>query len=854
MNGGAAAGAPSSEADVAQLPDLRMFVVALVAWVTAWVAVGTPDASPTIALLAAAAMVCGLVVLAANRRLPRKPASHWRRDWFALASVAAAASMLVAAMVAVRAPARTPQLLIDAAESQTERGYTLVITGAGKPAAGAQFGPPSLRYRAQIQHVEVRPEPNLTSKETHDAQTPLDGVPVVVTLPVARANIGPSSDVRDSQMPGSADASEALAIGTTVQVRAKVRLTDPGDSAVAMLYAKGEVQLRAPPHPLLQMAHDVRTQTAAVAAMLPAPGNMLIPGLAAGDEQLVSDDLNHDMKATSLTHLTAVSGSNIAVIVAGVLLLGRWVGFGRVWRLVLALPVLAAFVCLVTPQGSVIRATAMAVIVIGIDLAGRKVAGVPVLSLAVLGLLVADPWLSRDYGFALSAAATAGLLLGTRPLANLLQRWLPQSVALLIAVPTVAQVACQPILLLLEPSLPTYGVLANLLAAPAAPIATLAGLLLVAAVVVAPALAPIVAWLAWLPAQWIGLVAEAFAAFPAANLPWPGGLPGALLWIATITAIVIACSPRSLPPWLHGQPSGLQQRAWCLLQRIASGLVVTAAIVVSVIWVGRMAVRMRDFPHDWRLVACDVGQGDALLLRGGSLTMLVDTGLEPEPVARCLRDFGIREIDVLVLTHFDADHAGAADALPVPVRSLWVPDTEDARTEPLVQRFHRAQIPVTHVATDDRVTIGDLEITVLWPRRATDGSPSSLADNDGSVILRADPTADCQTGCVSSLLLGDSGEAVQQQLDPATLPADIVKVAHHGSRDQFADAYGYARAQLAVISVGADNGYGHPTQSTLTVLANAQTPWLRTDEHGDIAVFADRRQHTVPQVWTSRNN
>src|SRR5690606_39249834 len=133
------------------------------------------------------------------------------------------------------------------------------------------------------------------------------------------------------------------------------------------------------------------------------------------------------------------------------------------------------FVVLVTPEPSVQRAAVMALAVLVASGSGRPVRGIPVLCLAVLGLLVVDPWLARSFGFVLSVLATGGLLVLAGPLAAAMARWMPRWLAVVIAVPAAAQVACQPVIVLLDAALPTYGVVANILAAPAAPIATVVG-------------------------------------------------------------------------------------------------------------------------------------------------------------------------------------------------------------------------------------------------------------------------------------------------------------------------------------------------------------------------------------------
>src|SRR5690606_31659358 len=144
-------------------------------------------------------------------------------------------------------------------------------------------------------------------------------------------------------------------------------------------------------------------------------------------------------------------------------------------RVVLALIALAAFVVLVTPEPSVIRAGVMAGLAMLTLLCGRPSAGVGVLCLAAVAILIADPWLAATPGFALSAAATAALIVLAPPVSRGLARWMPVPLALAIGIPLAAQLACGPIIALFAEQQSIVGIPANLLAGPMAPIATVIG-------------------------------------------------------------------------------------------------------------------------------------------------------------------------------------------------------------------------------------------------------------------------------------------------------------------------------------------------------------------------------------------
>ena len=608
-------------------------------------------------------------------------------------------------------------------------------------------------------------------------------------------------------------------IGATVLLAGTAVPTDAGDRTAYLFFASRS-EVTADPPWFLAWANGLRSSFAAASAVLPGDGAALLPGLAIGDTSAVSEKLDAEMKAASLSHLTAVSGSNCAIVVGLIVLLGRTIGLSRTARTVAALVVLAAFVILVTPEPSVMRAAVMAAIVLLALASGRPVRGLPVLALAVIVLLAGDPWLARDYGFALSVLATGGLLLLAAPIARLLERWMPLPLATVIAVPLAAQVCCQPVLILLQPSLPTYGVLANVLAEPAAPAATVIGLLACVTLPLVPWLGQALVTLSWLPASWIAAVATFFAGLPLVALPWPAGLLG-LGALAMITVLGIMA---------------LRYR-WALVAGAAILLVVIGATA------GTRIGTVLDRPGEWQFAMCDVGQGDATLIRSAGQVALVDTGPLPGPLTECLSDLGIGHIDLLVLTHFDLDHVGGVKAAVGMVDEVLVGPTDGPADVAVVAELAEGGAVVSAASMGLMGVLGQLRWEVVWPRSG--GEPG----NDASVSLLVTPGAECP--CLSGLFLGDLGEQAQARLLAASdLPTvDVVKVAHHGSADQSARLYERVRASVGLIGVGADNDYGHPTGSLLETLASTGTAAFRTDLDGLILVSASE---TGATVWTEK--
>ncbi|MDJ0323624.1 ComEC/Rec2 family competence protein, partial [Cryobacterium sp. PH31-AA6] len=661
-----------------------------------------------------------------------------------------------------------------------------------------------------------------------------------------------------------APAGPAFRIGTVIRLPARVRQTEPGDSAAALVFGRDPPETVADPPWWLAWANDLRTRFADASSRLPGDGGDLLPGLAIGDTGAVGPDLDGAMKTSSLSHLTAVSGANCAVVTAGVLLLGGYLGLRRLVRLALALLTLLGFVVLVTPEPSVLRAALMATVLLLSIGSGRPGRGLPLLAFVVIVLLVFDPWLARSYGFALSVLATAGLLVLAGPLGRMLGRWMPAWLAGVIAIPLAAQLACQPVLVLLSPTLPLYGVPANLLAGPAAPVATVVGLV---ACLLLPWL-PGVAWgilqLAWLPSAWIAAVAGTSAALPGSRLPWFGGPVGvgatAVLTILALALVLVpvragvAAQPTPLirsqpgvarPLRAHPAPTRRARRGW-------SGWRIPAVAVMALAFgsyagslIGSGLGRALAFPADWQIAACDIGQGDAVVVRDGDRYALVDVGPDPAALANCLDTLGIDRIDLLVLTHYDLDHVGGIDAVIGRVGTALVGIPENAQDERLHERLADGGAEVLLGARGDRGTLGGLRWELFWPVR---GSPVMQTGNPGSLTVGFDGRG------IRSIFLGDLGEEAQDALRRASAPGrvDVVKVAHHGSRDQSQALYADLRATVGLISVGADNGYGHPTDRLLEILAGAGTAAVRTDRQGLAVVALEPGGHGALTLWTER--
>ncbi|MET1043538.1 MAG: ComEC/Rec2 family competence protein [Microbacteriaceae bacterium] len=753
------------------MPDLRLAIPAAAAWAAAGFGIALSDLWPVAISLWA---VTGLVVafLLAGRARRTAP----------LVAVCLAAAALTTSAAAAHQPERRPDAVASAADAGLHVRATAQLAGA----SGDRFTATLTSLTARGKTITGLRVPALVFHATPDG----------------------------------------AGIGSTVRLAGLLQATAAEDDVSFLVFAD-RVELAADPPPLLGLMDGLRAGFREAAAALPGQGGGLLPGLAIGDTGAVSPALDADMKTSSLSHLTAVSGANCAIVIGLVMLVGGAVGVSRGWRVVASVVVLAGFVLLVTPEPSVLRAAVMAGVVLVSLALGRPLHGAPVLSAAVIVLLALDPWLSRSYGFALSVLATLGLLLLSGPLTGALARWIPRPIAALVAIPFAAQLACQPVLILLEPSIPVYGVLANILAAPAAPAATVLGSL---GCVLLPVWSPLglaLIQLAWFPATWIATVARVLADLPAPRLAWPDGTVGLVL-LALVSAG--ALSALLLPRW----------------RRLA---VIVVLLLLAATLGGTTGTRMLQraaLPPNWTIAACDVGQGDALLVRSGTATALIDTGPDPALLTDCLDRLGVDRLDLLVLTHFDADHAQGATAVLGRVEHALVGLPDLPEHHELIARLTASGARVQSAAAGQDGILGDLRWRVLWPTAAV-----TLPGNDASVTVAFDAVGDCPNGCLSALFLGDLGAEAQTRLlaGRGVGRVDVVKVSHHGSADQNGALYDRAHATVGLISVGADNRYGHPADALLDILQRSATRPLRTDRHGLLLLSAAERAGTVT-VWT----
>ena len=540
-------------------------------------------------------------------------------------------------------------------------------------------------------------------------------------------------------------------------------------------------------------------------------GGSLIPGMVLGDTSKQSAEFKLAMKRSGLTHLVAVSGANFAIVSGFVLWLMQFVFRRRQLRISATALSLIFFIALVRPSPSVLRAAAMASVVL-FAMSRRKAAdSLPALGFAIAAVVIADPWQSRDAGFALSVLATGGLLLVGPKLVSFGQRFLPKLLAQALAPPIAAMVFCAPVLVALSGFLSPMSIIANLLAAPAVAPITVLGFIAALVHPIFPPLTNLLIVIIRVPAGFIAAVAKWSSSFSVIELS-----KGASGFIAILLLALLI--------WIF--------RTFFRRYRKTIGISLLILVLANS-WTGR-------FPGiDWQVGNCDIGQGDAMVINLGSHNgVVIDVGPDPQLIDNCLKEFGITNVAILILSHFHADHVEGLPGLlkDRAIGQVWVSPQIDPAFESMRVKKWLKQTPQVQVSSGFVARIGSnrgpISFQAIWPNLGTQDSP-----NNSSLVMKIN-SAD-----YSLLAAGDIEPIAQEQLVSQLNKVDLYKVAHHGSRYQDHSFMAALSPKISIISVGKGNSYGHPAPQTIAALSKIGSTVYRTDKDGALAI--NTRNHAV---------
>jgi competence protein ComEC len=592
---------------------------------------------------------------------------------------------------------------------------------------------------------------------------------------------------------------------------------------------------------VLALFHSADIRARAEAALdrgMPAREAALARGFVLGEDEQIDEGTTEDFRRAGLSHLLAVSGQNVALLVLLAMPVLAALRLPLRTRLLWVLGLIVVYVPLAGAGPSIQRAGIMGALSVLATLAGRRASRFYALVLAAVVLLVLEPGIASDVGWQLSFAAVLGILLLAAPLrsgiaARIGARGWRRALAEGAAVTTAATLATAPLIAFHFEAISTMTLVANLLALPAVAPAMWLGMLVAAAGQV-PGLpvgalnaanSLLLAYIAQV-AAWCGRPSWAYVHVRLGL----GGLVATYVAMAAATTLVLRAGRRRQaadgPKTDAYRPKSSRRRGL----RVVGPALTIGLLALGLAWgiVAPDGGAALGPPAGLRISVLDVGQGDAILLQPrGAPAVLVDGGPPGDGLAAKLRAAGVTRLGAAIVTHDQSDHAGGIRDLlgAFPIGRLLY----GVLRGPTLAEVAAAGVPGGRLARGGELRSGGLRLDVLWPPAELLAGPHAGEDpNQLALVMLA------RWRHFSMLLTADA-EAETTPIEPG--PIDVLKVAHHGSDDAgLGDLLDRTRPRLAVISVGAGNPFGHPTPATLATLASHGVPTLRTDRDGTVVL------------------
>lgn len=600
---------------------------------------------------------------------------------------------------------------------------------------------------------------------------------------------------------------------------AQVKIVKSKERKVAALaVATSKLEITRQPNNLIASTNKIRES---FRKLIPqGDAGSLIPGLILGDTSLQTSEFANQMRRVGFSHLTAVSGANFALVAGFILWLMQFLVRKIQTRLLVTGIVLLFFILLVRPTPSVLRAAVMTSVLLTSKFRGDRSFGLPALGAAIATLILLDPFQAIDPGFALSVLATAGILMLSPKLIELLTlklKW--KVVAEAVAIPISATIFCTPVIVALSGQLSLISIVANVLASPVIAPITVIGFIAAIIASIVPVVASILISLSLPLANWIVWLCHTGAQFPVLQFS------SVAFFIIIMIAVLLL-----------------------VIKRNKKILLIVMVLILSQLTYSRFA-----WPGaDWQVTNCDVGQGDGLVINlGEHRAIVIDTGPDPQLIDRCLGRLKISKISLLVLTHFHADHVGGLIGAihKRKVNQVWISNNHQPESAYKSVKAILGQTPISEVHNGDIYQVANAKISVLWPEVITQSFAS--LPGDGSAINNSSIALIIKLPTLRIFAAGDLEPPVQEIIskNPLMEKVDIYKLCHHGSMYQYFPMLDLISPSVALISVGKVNSYGHPAAETIGELMRRRIKVVRTDISGGIAVATPNRIRVTGKEW-----
>lgn len=633
------------------------------------------------------------------------------------------------------------------------------------------------------------------------------------------------------------------------------------------------------------ISNDFRNKTDDALKNVDSTTRSLLLGFSVGDTHYMSSDQKDELKVAGLTHLSAISGTHFMIILSifgGVFLLL----FPRKLAVLFQIVFILLFVFLVHPTDSVKRASVMCLLALISVYIGRRSVSLCSLAFAIIMFLLFDPYMAVSVSFLLSCLATCGIILFSEPVTKFLSKYLGEKTAEVLAIPLVAFSATLPVITSINHYLTPYAVLANILVLPAVlPAVFLSFVSVLVSGIFGGSFGglfeKVCINLDSIFLHYISFIAHFVTKLPFAKIE--GDYVSVAIFYILIILIYLAPkvwefsykkTTKKLPPQTL--------RKWQKVAQLFDTKPIVVVLILGLfifppmlkIYASENLGWFKNIPDDWLVVACPVGQGDSSLIRTGqNSAVVVDVGPNDRStggvgIRSCLKTLKITNVDMLILSHFHADHVGDLSSLlqTVPVKDALLNKYESPKinADQVKRSLQNYQISFTSASAGLQKSFGNCNADETTNRNEKycvkmkvmsaylpnvyssvnkHSSGESSDENDSSIAVMF------WINNVSYFTAGDleikgSSIALSELKREGLKNVDVLKVNHHGSKTQLISLEKHLSPKVAIYMDGKNN-YGHPNLETISDFEKLGAISLRTDTDGMVGVSRNEQDNLV---------
>lgn len=549
-------------------------------------------------------------------------------------------------------------------------------------------------------------------------------------------------------------------------------------------------------------------------------GNLLL-AILLGDKDKLSEDIQESFKTSNLSHMLAVSGAHVSYIILGLTYVLQNSIIGKKNGKIVCIIFLLAFMAITNFTPSVTRACIMAILTLFSSIIYRKSDVYTNISVAALITLIFNPYSLLDLGFQLSYGGTIGIIIFIKRIQEKKSNSkVINYIKQMALVSIYANIIIIPIMMYHFNTVSFTFIISNIMASPILGIIVITGFLFIIASITVKPLTRLIAIFIKPILSILIKISQICSKLPFSNIlvvtPY-------MFNVISYYAIILYC--------IKSKKNNKCKIIICLL--------IVLILINFIIYI---------FPQKLRIFFIDVGQGDStLIITPDKKTVLIDGGgsdsfdVGEKVLLPYLLDRRILKIDYVLISHFDTDHCGGILTIMEKVKVKNIIISEQAEHSENYERFKKLmihkRIRLIEVKKGDKIKIGRYsEFKILFP---TSRLLSENPLNNNSIV------AQFNYNNFKMLFTGDIEKLAEQQIlktEKAEIRADILKVAHHGSKTSSIPEFIKAvRPKIALIGVGKNNTFGHPNQQTIKNLENIKCRIYRTDLQGEIIIKIDQK-------------